>query len=492
MNRKIAFVALVLLVQFSAGAQDFRYETVRDRNWWLRSDNVVGMRADSLSIARAELGGGYEAGGLRTSGKPESEWNVGAEAGAITHLKKFSMAGTFGFRQTGMNGACGSMFLTPGRYPLDVLEFTPGPKSLQSYSFSGAIAVPLSSRWSVGGSIDFKSSNYTKRKDLRYTDYALDLSLRPGIVCRFDSGATLGFALRLDRGTETVDAEQVGAAESSYFAFLDKGLGYGKLQPWGSDALHLDENGINGFPLKCLGYGASVQLSIGGWFAEMSYRLDNAKVGEKDALWYKFPNHNVSATVGYKLLADNAVEHIFRIDGDFARLNLNEAVIEKTTAGGVTTREVLGFNEIFQRSRFHVIPSWSAVKAGVFEFLASFEYFREDGVVALKYPDTAGRTVRSFAAVADARIYCKRWSFICGVSAANVAEKVKDAAMPGVDSLSDIGGWCNGPILGFAFSARAGVRFSLPIGIYFEALGEGKWASGLNRSAANLLIGYAF
>ena len=491
MNRNLAFVALALLVQFSAGAQDFRYETVRDRNWWLRSNNVAGMRSDSLSIARTELSGGYEAGGLRTSSEAESKWNVGAEAGAITHLKKFSMAGTFGFRQTGMSGACGSMFVTPGRYPLDVLEFTPGSKTLQSYSFNGSIAVPLSSRWTVGGSLDFKSSNYTKRKDLRYTDYALDLSLRPGAVFHFDSGATIGFALRLDRGTETVDPDQVGAAESSYYAFLDKGLGFGKMQPWGSDALHLDEDGINGFPLKYLGYGASVQLSIGGWFGELSYRLDNARVGEKDALWYKFPTHNVGATFGYKLWTSGAVEHIFRIDADFSRLDLSESVIEKTSAGGVTTRKVLGFNGIFQRSRLGIIPSWSAVKTGDFELLASLEYFREDGVAALKYPDIAGRTLQNLAATADARIYCKRWNFICGISASKAfcKEIIPDKNI--VDSLAGIDGWKNGPVFDFIIAARAGVRYSLPMGIYFEALGVGKWAAGRNRLAANLTVGYA-
>ena len=52
----------------------------------------------------------------------------------------------------------GSMFIHPGFYPVDILEFTPGRKDLQTYSFMGGIATNLNPNWRLGGKIDFASA----------------------------------------------------------------------------------------------------------------------------------------------------------------------------------------------------------------------------------------------------------------------------------------------------------------------------------------------
>ena len=70
----------------------------------------------------------------------------------------------------------------PGYYPVDVLEFTPGKKNRQTYSFTGAISADISTHWRIGAGIDFTSANYSKRKDLRHSNYFLDLNFSPGFV----------------------------------------------------------------------------------------------------------------------------------------------------------------------------------------------------------------------------------------------------------------------------------------------------------------------
>ena len=71
--------------------------------------------------------------------------------------------------------------------------------------------------------------------------------------------------------SESVEAEQVGIAESSYNAFLDKGLMYGIYSIWTGSGLHIEEDGVKGFPVKDLSHGAALQAQYKGLFAEVEY-----------------------------------------------------------------------------------------------------------------------------------------------------------------------------------------------------------------------------
>ena len=85
------------------------------------------------------------------------------------------------------------MFIHPGFYPVDVLEFTPGHKDLQTHAFMGGIATDIAPNWRLGGKIDFSAANYSKRKDLRHTNYRLDLTVAPSVM--YHSGElAIGFS----------------------------------------------------------------------------------------------------------------------------------------------------------------------------------------------------------------------------------------------------------------------------------------------------------
>ena len=116
-----------------------------------------------------------------------------------------------------------------GKFPVDVLEFTPGRKSFQTYKMYGGLSVDIAPGWRVGGALDFSSRNAAKRKDLRYTGYALDMEVTPSLMYHsgdFAAGVSAIYA----RSTETVSAEQVGSAQSAPFAFFNEGLYFGNLQ----------------------------------------------------------------------------------------------------------------------------------------------------------------------------------------------------------------------------------------------------------------------
>lgn len=143
MNKTGYILALCLLLcGLTVSAQ--RYERVFRDNIWNSSRNITGVRQDSMSRSYAEFYGQYEAGGFRDTWQAAEGWSAGAATASIRHLERISLAGSFSFDQTEGYGMCGSMFMKPGYYPVDILEFTPGRKTRQTYAFDGGIAYDLS------------------------------------------------------------------------------------------------------------------------------------------------------------------------------------------------------------------------------------------------------------------------------------------------------------------------------------------------------------
>ena len=236
--------ALVLLLcGLTVSAQ--RYERVVKDNFWNSSRNVSGIRQDSVSRSYAEAYGKYEGGGFRDTWQAEEGWSAGAATASIRHLERLSLKGSFSFEQTEGYGMCGSMFIEPGFYPVDVLEFTPGRKSLQTYAFDGGFSYDLTSEWRIGAAMDFTSANMAKRKDLRHTNWKLDMTLAPGFTYHSGNFA-IGGSYIFRKTSESIKAEQVGTSESSYYAFLDKGLIYGVYSVATCVISYVFGEGING------------------------------------------------------------------------------------------------------------------------------------------------------------------------------------------------------------------------------------------------------
>ena len=255
---RVALCLVGVCLCLAAGAQS-RYETLIRVNPWNGGSNAAGMRQDSTGFSNAEAGGLYRSGDFRDGSDAASEWAASAQARTMTHLEKFSMRGAFSFEEREAYDACGSMFLGKGKFPVDVLEFTPGRKSFQTYKMYGGLSVDIAPGWRVGGALDFSSRNAAKRKDLRYTGYALDMEVTPSLMYHsgdFAAGVSAIYA----RSTETVSAEQVGSAQSAPFAFFNEGLYFGNLQVWTGSGTRLREPGVSGLPVVQDALGAAAQL----------------------------------------------------------------------------------------------------------------------------------------------------------------------------------------------------------------------------------------
>lgn len=357
MSRKLFIAAVALFASLSLSAQ--RYYGVVGGNGWNSGINVCGIRQDTTvrAVSFAELNGHYIGGTFKSSSQPTSAWTVGATARTLVHLKQFSMIGAFSFEEFQGKGMAGSMFITPGCYPVDVIEFTPGRKSRQKYSFEGGISVDVAPQWRIGAKMDFLSANYAKRKDVRHTNYRLDMTIAPGV--QWHSGdLAIGLNYVFNKNSESVKAEQIGTGESSYYAFLDKGNLYGTYEIWSGSGTHLSEPGVNGFPVSELAHGAAAQVSWKGFFAQVQYRHSNGKVGEKDFVWFRFPGNEVSFNLAYNCRRDYG-SHAARLEGKWRRQTSFETVLEKVTSGGVTNVHEYGSNQVYDRATFSLRPAYS-------------------------------------------------------------------------------------------------------------------------------------
>ena len=501
MNKvRLISILCLLLCGMTLSAQTYE-EVLRD-NFWNASGNITGMRQSKLSGSYAELFAGYDAGGFRDTWQAAQSWNAGAVTASIQHLDKMSLKGSFSFTQTEGYGMCGSMFIKPGYYPVDILEFTPGRKTLQTYAFDGGLAYDLSASWRIGAMMDFESANLAKRKDLRHSNWRLDMTVAPGFMYH-DGAFAIGANYLFRKTSETVEAEQIGISESSYYAFLDKGLMYGVYSVWTGSGLHLDEAGVKAFPVNEFSNGAAVQMQYEDLFAEVEYIRTSGRIGEKEYIWFRFPGNEVSVRAGYKHFAWDRV-HYARMNFNWQGRQLHESVLEKVSVGGVSTVIDHGQNMISTESSWTLNPEYEYVSQKV-EVLASAYMAGQKKVVSQMYPYVAAQSLLTYRADVKVTGHFGMFSLSAGAgySAGSVRE---DNWMTGNDtgvqtSPYRLQEWYDRHMdymTAHRLNTGLTLRCSFEEGIYIEVSGAWTHAFSLkhiaapNRFGTTLKLGYNF
>lgn len=500
MSRKLVILAAMILFTLAAGAQS--YDKVLHRNFWNDGENVVGIRQDSVSRSCAEVYGGYVTGGFRASFEADEAWNAGARAASIKHLDKFSMAGSFGFEQFEGDGMAGSMMVKPGFYPFNVYEFTPGHKTLQTYSFSGGLSVDIAPRWRIGGRMDFESSNYAKRKDLRHTNYRLEMTVAPGVQFH-DGKFAVGANYIYSRNTETINAEQVGSTVAAYEAFFDKGLYYGVQEVWTGSGTHLKDTGVSGLPVSENMHGAALQASYGDIYADVRWRSRSGRAGEKQTVWFRFPGWDLRSRVGARFVSAHG-EHFVRFGLDYLDQSNFETVLDQVTEGGITTTVEYGSNLIFHRRNLdlsldyrYVLPEW---ELGLLATLAD-----QRGQESSMYPYLADQHLIMPAVQLSGMRHLGRWDL-------SLAARWGQGAIADSCKLVDDDSGVTGGLVrldsyyvrfkehmtSYKLSMVPAIRYNFSGGFYLEA--SGRWIQGFEivqlsgswRASAMLRAGYNF
>ncbi len=380
MKRFLEIPVWTLLLGGVCAANAQTYDIALRRNFWNAGQNINGLLADSLSVSYASVGGNFESGGFRDANSSTLQWGAGAEAATIAHLEKFSLLGNFSFKDTEYYGACGSMSGRAGYYPIEAYEFTPGRKTRQVYSMRGGVAVPLSGGWSIGGSFDIEAQNYTKRKDLRHTNYLLDLTVAPSL--RWQSGDfSIGASYILSKNSETVTAEELGITSGVYYAFLDKGLLYGVYDQWDNSNIHLKESGISGLPIKEITNGGALQATWRELYVDLQVSGHHGQSGEKQKIYNNFRGWEARGNVGYRI-----ENHYLRGRWNFRTQDNLENILENVTENGVTTTVNYGSNKILTRQRFTSGFEWEMLTRGGGWWRAGVEWKETREVASASYP----------------------------------------------------------------------------------------------------------
>lgn len=501
MNRRsVIFILALMLGALPLEAQS--YFQIFRRNFWNDGDNVVGMRQDSVSRSVVDIHGGYVAGGFRASFEAESQWNVGLHAATIQHLKNFSLAGEFGFEQAQGEGMRGSMFTKQGFYPFSIYEFTPGRKNLQVYNIKGGLSVDVAPRWRIGGRIDMQTSNYAKLKDLRHTNYRLELTVAPGFQYHYGKFA-IGATYIYSRNTENLVAEQVGSSVSGYEVFIDKGLFYGVQELWTGSSTHLSEAGVNGFPVCENIHGASVQASYGNLYADVRWRSRYGVAGEKQCIWFRFPGWDLHARAGYRFFTPKGT-HVFKLGFDILDQSNYETILDKITSGGVTNFVEYGSNLIFRRVVTDAALDYKFT-GRLWEFGGTLMVAEQQGEVSLMYPYVARQDLIIPGAQASALRHLGR--FDVGLMLKWSQGAIRDKIVS-LDDASGVQGELTRldsyyirfkeQMTCYKFFISPSVRYRFPIGLYIEA--SGRWIQGLEiqylpgnyRVSGLLSVGYNF
>ena len=475
----------------------------------LQGQDIGLLRLDPETGNRGKAGvyGGYEAGGYHPAFAPASLWKAGASAQGTHHGEYTSYTGSFSFEQIEGKDQFMSMFLEPGYFPVDVLEFTPGDKTRQTYKLGGGFATTFAEEFVFGVKADYLSANYAKRKDIRHTTYGMDLQVEPTFaVVSDDIGISVAYVFR--KRTETIDAEQVGAAtDQSYFAFLDKGMRYGTYQVWDGDGIHLDEAGVGLLPVRENGQGLALQLATRPFNGKLTVLWKQGSAGEKGYTWFRFPGfsftdelfgfHEAGAFTGRWGLG-------IRLESD----QLEESVLEKRTEGGVTVPVVHAFNKVSHRTHGRVDASYGmAFRRGMLRDLkAALQYIVWEEESYLGYPYTDRLDLSLGSALVEAGFEAGRFRLdlggrfgLGGKQEKGLGEVLEEAP---VQPFRLQGDWDRKMEYMTATRCGAEARLTwrpafLP-GAYIAA--EGSWLHGFNltvlpgsdRICAGLRLGYGF
>ena len=378
MNRLGLFLVGVVLCAQPLQGQEF----------WHLGSNVAGL-ADAYASgkqAQATLFGEFTSGGFRTLSEGNTLWSMGAAAQAETHFRDLVMVGNFGFRQDFGSQMMGSMFTQPGYYPVDVLEFTPGSKSKQTYDIAGGLAWTGGSRFIPGFTARFQGINYAKRKDLRHTTYRQEVELTPSLL--YNAGIwRAGASYLFEKTSEFIQAEQIGPAKAeSYYAFLDKGIRYGAYHAWDGSGIHLSEPGVDRFPVQEITHGAALQFSLrDNLYADVEFRRGQGQVGEKGYTWFRFPSFTWDARILYSF-ATGGNTHRFLVTHHWKSTRLYESVIEKVSAGGVTTPSILGSNRVFSAKEAEGSITYTLSRENGLQLEAGVFIDRDNKLSTVLYP----------------------------------------------------------------------------------------------------------
>lgn len=207
MKKTLFLLSVVLAGHFSrAQAQDL--EKLLWDNPWLNRSNVAGMAFSGRDYSVISLYGTYRGGSFRNVYDPVSCNTFGLQTRSYVHRGNVFLSGSFQYEYQSRKDQQWLGLQDPYKTPFMLADSVAGAYALETYRMHAAVAVPVSKKLTLGGSLSYNARSGAKHRDLRNSDLYMDFEISPSLV--YQSGpARIGAHLYFRRITEQVDFTQV-------------------------------------------------------------------------------------------------------------------------------------------------------------------------------------------------------------------------------------------------------------------------------------------
>jgi hypothetical protein len=234
---------------------------VRQSEAWLSGNNAAGLKYIPVdTISEISFSGAFDKGSFVNYNQSKQSYSYGAQAESYFRLsKKVVLFGSISYDNfTGKNMGA-SVWIDPEYAPFNLVEYadtTRGEKSMETYHLTGATAIDLSKKLTVGGKIDYLAANYVKKKDLRHFNMLMDLNLSLGAMYQIGALAEVGLNYNYRKRVEETNFDSYGNTDRTYSTLISWGTFWGQVEGFGSEGFTgKDDNNplvdkINGLSLQ--------------------------------------------------------------------------------------------------------------------------------------------------------------------------------------------------------------------------------------------------
>jgi hypothetical protein len=387
------------------------------RNVWLHSKNAIGLKYFEVpKISRANLYFNKGNGDFKNYHESDNSISYGLNAESIYKLSsRVMVSGEINYQNFQGKNMGGSAFIDPYQNPFDIVELdnnNKGTKKQELYNLKCALAAQISSKWSLGGQIDYTAINFAKMKDLRHINKLLHLDLSAGTGYKVSPTIELGLNYNYIRRIESISFNVYGNVDKPYQSLISFGSFYGRSEVF--DDNYSIYAAASARPLVQDQQQVSVQLSLAlapntTWFNNFTYGTLNGYYGEKETASAVYTEHQAT---DYKYNGQVAVKqgklaHYITLTASYRKLNNLQNIYRKeTTPGGVSRNVYYGQNEVLDREQINADlgytlfmnvknnnPLWVLDLTG--------NYLRLQQTATALYPFYRDQTIESYRAYAN-------------------------------------------------------------------------------------------
>lgn len=274
--RKIKRIALFIIggaficSAFNSAAQEKSawadLSFVRQSEAWLKSNNAAGLKYTPVdTISEISFSGSFNKGDYINYNQSNQSYSFGGQAESYFRLsKKVVLFGNISYDNfTGKNMGA-SAWTDPGFAPFNLVEYadtTRGEKSMETYHLTGAIAIDLSKKLTIGGKIDYLSANYVKKKDLRHLNTLMDLNLSLGALYQIVQFAEVGLNYSYRKRVEETNFNSYGNTDRTYNTLISWGTFWGQVEGFGDEGF-TGKNDNNPLIDKINGLSLQINLDV--------------------------------------------------------------------------------------------------------------------------------------------------------------------------------------------------------------------------------------